>query len=84
MIADRFGAPVTVRVSGVVCLLGGAWFADKLPAIRDVVRPIYRERGIITVPAVDTRRQYALIWPARPMCTHNGLQRDAETQRKQL
>jgi MFS family permease len=53
VIADRFGAPVTVRVSGIVCLIGGAWFAYKLPAIRAVVRPIYRERGIITVPVVD-------------------------------
>jgi MFS family permease len=54
VIADRFGAPVTVRVSGVVCLAAGAWFAYRLPAIRAVIRPIYRERGIITVPAVDT------------------------------
>jgi MFS family permease len=54
IVADRFGAPMTVRLSGIVCLAGGAWFAYKLPAIRAVVRPIYRERGIITVPAVDT------------------------------
>jgi hypothetical protein len=54
VIADRFGAPMTVRISGIVCLIGGAWFAYRLPAIRAVVRPIYRERGIITVPAVDT------------------------------
>jgi predicted MFS family arabinose efflux permease len=52
--ADRFGATVTVRASGLVCIVAGAWFAYKLPAIRAVVRPIYRERGIITVPAVDT------------------------------
>lgn len=54
LVADRFGAPITVRLSGLVCLAGGAWFAYRLPAIRAVVRPIYRERGIITVPAVDT------------------------------
>jgi MFS family permease len=54
VIADRFGAPMTVRLSGVVCLAAGAWFASRLPAIRAVIRPIYRERGIITVPAVDT------------------------------
>ena len=52
-IADRYGAMNTVLVTGVVCLAGSAWFAYKLPAIRAVVRPIYRERGIITVPAVD-------------------------------
>jgi MFS family permease len=54
IIADRYGAPTTVLVSGIICLAGSAWFAYKLPAIRAVVRPIYRERGIITVPAVDT------------------------------
>jgi MFS family permease len=53
VIADRWGAPITVRLSGLVCIAGGAWFAYRLPAIRAVVRPIYRERGIITVPAVD-------------------------------
>jgi hypothetical protein len=52
--ADRYGATRTVLVSGIVCLVGSAWFAYKLPAIRAVIRPIYRERGIITVPAVDT------------------------------
>jgi len=54
VMADRYGAMPTVMATGVVCLAGSAWFAYKLPAIRAVVRPIYRERGIITVPAVDT------------------------------
>jgi MFS family permease len=54
IMAERYGAPRTVLVSGIICLAGSAWFAYKLPAIRAVVRPIYRERGIITVPAVDT------------------------------
>lgn len=54
VMADRYGAMNTVLATGVVCLAGSAWFAYKLPAIRAVVRPIYRERGIITVPAVDT------------------------------
>jgi MFS family permease len=54
IMAERYGATRTVLVSGIVCLAGSAWFAYKLPAIRAVVRPIYRERGIITVPAVDT------------------------------
>jgi MFS family permease len=53
VVADRVGVPITVGLSGVVCLCAGAWFASRLPAIRAVVRPIYRERGIITVPAVD-------------------------------
>jgi len=54
IMADRYGAMNTVMATGAVCLAGSAWFAYKLPAIRAVVRPIYKERGIITVPAVDT------------------------------
>jgi MFS family permease len=54
VMAERYGAPRTVLLSGVICLAGSVWFAYKLPAIRAVIRPIYRERGIITVPAVDT------------------------------
>ena len=53
IMADRIGTMPTVMFTGLVCLAGSAWFAYKLPAIRAVIRPIYRERGIITVPAVD-------------------------------
>jgi hypothetical protein len=48
--ADRFGAPVTVRMGGVMCLLSAAWFAYMLPSIRTFVRPIYVKRGIIAAP----------------------------------
>jgi MFS family permease len=45
--ANAVGAPRTVIVSGAVVVLGGAWFATRLPAIRLVIRPIYREMGIL-------------------------------------
>ena len=45
--AQAFGAPVTVMVNGSIVVLGAAWFATRLPAVRHVVRPIYREMGII-------------------------------------
>jgi MFS family permease len=48
--ADRFGAPVTVRIGGIVCLLSGAWFAYMLPTLRVAIRPIYIKRGIIAAP----------------------------------
>jgi MFS family permease len=54
LLADKYGSTMTVRISGVACVIGGAWFAYKLPAIRAAVRPIYRQLGIMTVPAVDT------------------------------
>ena len=45
--AHKIGAPWTVILSGTVVLLSAAWFATRLPALRDQIRPIYREMGII-------------------------------------
>src|SRR3954469_3811334 len=47
MMANRIGAPRTVLISGVVCTLGAACFAMQLKSIREAVRPIYRELGIL-------------------------------------
>jgi MFS family permease len=52
-IAERIGAPVTIALSGGLCLAAGAWFAWRLPTIRALVRPVYHRMGILTVPAVD-------------------------------
>ncbi len=46
-LADRFGAPVTVLISGLLCAAGAAWFASRLKELRKIVRPIYVELGII-------------------------------------
>jgi MFS family permease len=48
VLADRIGEPRTIAAGGVACLLGSAWFAGRLPRLRDLVAPIYRERGILT------------------------------------
>jgi MFS family permease len=45
--AERIGAPLTVLIGGIACVLGGLLFARKLPEIRNLVRPIYIEKGII-------------------------------------
>lgn len=46
-LAAKLGAPRTVMINGVVCLLGSLWFRYRLPAIRKVVRPIYVKMGIL-------------------------------------
>ena len=46
-VAGRIGAPVTLMIGGGLCVLGGVWFACRLGEIRKVVRPIYRQLGII-------------------------------------
>jgi MFS family permease len=45
--ASAIGAPITVIINGAAVMLGAAWFASRLPAVREVVRPIYREMGIL-------------------------------------
>ena len=49
--AHAIGAPHTVIVSGVACILGGIWFTSQLPAIRRDMRPIYQRLGIIPQPS---------------------------------
>jgi MFS family permease len=45
--ARAFGAPRTVIFNGVAVLLGALWYMTRLPAVRRVIRPIYREMGIL-------------------------------------
>jgi MFS family permease len=49
-IAAKVGAPWTIMSGGALCLLGAAWFATRLPRLRQAVRPIYVERGILPPP----------------------------------
>jgi len=46
-LAARIGAPRTMMVNGAVCLVGSLWFSRRLPAIRQIVRPIYVRMGIL-------------------------------------
>jgi MFS family permease len=46
-LSTRIGAPNTVLVSGTLCIATAAWFARELPAIRELVRPIYMRMGIL-------------------------------------
>ncbi len=46
-LANQIGAPHTVMFGGIVCILGGSVFAYKLPLFKTLIRPIYKEKGII-------------------------------------
>jgi MFS family permease len=46
--AGSIGAPWTVGIGGVVCILGALLFARNLPAWRKLVRPVYLQKGIIS------------------------------------
>lgn len=46
-IASRVGAPVTVAGGGAICALGSVAFWRRLPALREMVIPLYVEQGIL-------------------------------------
>ena len=50
-LARAIGAPLTVMLSGACCIVGAVWFATQLRSIRQLIRPIYRDLGIL--PPVD-------------------------------
>jgi MFS family permease len=46
--AGRIGAPHTLIIGGILCILGSYIFTKKLPLIREMVRPIYIRKGILS------------------------------------
>jgi MFS family permease len=46
-LAHKLGAPHTVIITGTVVILGGLWFATRLKALREEIRPIYEAMGIL-------------------------------------
>ena len=44
-LAHAIGAPHTVIISGIACILGSLWFWTRMPAIRNEMRPIYQRLG---------------------------------------
>jgi MFS family permease len=46
-LAHAIGAPRTVIVSGIACILGSLWFWSRMRAIRTDMRPIYQRLGIV-------------------------------------
>ena len=46
-IASRVGAPVAIVLGGLGCIAISAWAYVRLPALRDLIRPIYEDLGIL-------------------------------------
>jgi MFS family permease len=46
-LAHWMGAPHTVMVTGACCVLGSLWYTTELPKIRQVMRPIYQQMGLL-------------------------------------
>ena len=56
-LASKIGAPETVLIGGLVCVIGALFFARRLPVLRELARPIYVKMGII--PEIATGIQSA-------------------------
>jgi MFS family permease len=52
--AERIGAQATIAVGGACSLMFGLWFFTTLPRLRDLIRPVYAERGLLVVPDADS------------------------------
>jgi len=46
-LAHLIGAPKTILIGGILCILGSIMYAIKLPSMRALIRPIYIRKGII-------------------------------------
>jgi len=46
-LASKFGAPASVLLGGVLCVIGGIVFIFKLPAFKKSIHPVYAKKGII-------------------------------------
>ena len=52
-VADRLGPQRTIMLGGLSCIAAGVWFSLRLPRLRELVRPIYVERGILAAAQLD-------------------------------
>lgn len=53
IVANHVGASPTVLLGGVACIAGALWLAFRLGGLREQVRPIYIERGVISAVQAD-------------------------------
>ncbi len=63
--ASLMGAPATLFAGGLICVLGAAVFARKLPVLRKAVRPIYVKMGIIPEIAAGLHTATELTMPGK-------------------
>jgi MFS family permease len=46
-LAEHIGATDTLIIAGIACILGSLFFSRQLPALKEIVYEIYRQKGII-------------------------------------
>ncbi len=46
-LAQRIGAPRTVLIGGLICVAAAGVFGNRLKSMREMLHPVYREKGIM-------------------------------------
>ena len=62
-LAERVSTELTLGVGGAVCIISAALFARQIPQFRELVRPIYFQRGIIPEVASGIQAATTLTTP---------------------
>ena len=62
-VAAKIGVPYTLLGCGLMCLVSVIPFAIQLPALRQMVRPIYERLGILPQVATGLQSASALTTP---------------------
>jgi MFS family permease len=62
-LASTIGAPETIMIGGVSCILGSVIFGIKLPSLRRITRPIYVKKGIILEEPIEIQKLTELTTP---------------------
>lgn len=52
-LAHWIGAPATVILAGGFCAAGSLWFLIDLPKVRAILRPLYRQKGLLATDPME-------------------------------
>ena len=55
-IATYIGAPNTLLIGGIACIIGAAVFASKLPKLKAAIRPVYVNLGFISDEPIEVEK----------------------------
>ncbi len=55
LVAQKIGGPWAVRIGGVICLAGAAWFSTRIPLLRIAANPSLQRTGEASPPAAAPR-----------------------------
>ncbi len=52
VVAEHIGAPMTIRLGGLACLVSAGWFATRRPELRRRIREAYERQGVLRADPV--------------------------------